>query len=205
MTIGKPSKVINTMKFDQANGKSMAAHTPFVAVILALLALVPMAITEGIGGTIFIILAVGLVGLLYWAMAAIYFRLSVIRLNLAGKKRSYKIDEQMAWSIIGHASSFWILIPASHAVILWIALITSHAEKSHRIDPNSTLNNILGYTVITLFLGSIPTSFVLSELFIFRASRRLRYINHSARPLFSSDTQQLLTKPSPADSPPQKP
>ncbi len=192
LTIWKPSKVISIMKFDEANGKSMTSHTPFLAVVLAVLALLPMAFPVGIGGTLFTMLVVGLVGLLFWGLAAIYFRICFMRLHRSVRKMNNKIDTPMAWSIIGHASSYLILIPASHALVIWLALFDSFAVEAGWVYQGTTLSRIFGLIYIAIFFGSIPASLSLSEIFIARASRKLRYINHTMRPLFSSDTQQLL-------------
>lgn len=200
MTIGKPGKVIDTMKFDHENGKSMAAHTPLVAVVLALISIVPMAYFDGIGTVAFLVIGGGLIGLVFWFMACLYSRIAVTRLTRSARKKNYKFDLGLSWSVAGHASSYWIWIPFGLSMALWTLLLNHYAGQNNWIDPYSKTSSLIDFTGLLILTASAPISISMFELFLWKASRRLRYTNQVARPLFSSDTQQLLTKPVAADS-----
>lgn len=193
--IFRPSKSIEDMMLIKAASNGVAACTPILSSTITLLALLIIFKIAGITDiTGVVIVLVIFLGLIYWVSSNIYARLAVARIKLISKKRGYKIDHEISWSIVEHASCYSILFPIGIIASILTLIGYDFLRNQGLLNTTSTTDSLFTLVFYLFCFGSVPISIACFEFYLSRATKKLRYYNRLLRPLMSCDPPQLITK-----------
>lgn len=125
------------------------------------------------------IMYLALIGGGFLLVAMLYSAFAVTRIKFWARQRGYRMDSNIAWTIIGNASLGLSLIPlllivAILAMILIGLLVQLRGDHSTEF---TLVMIILGYSSWILSLAAIPTGLIVFEVLSTMGVRRLRYRN----------------------------